>query len=215
MWALLPVKRLDHAKSRLAGALTPRQRRRLSLCMAEDALSVLSRAAAIDGVMVVSCDEAALALAAAYGAQTLNTGADHGYIDDVLSGVEVLVRQGAGRILIIPADVPELGEADLTRLRQAPEAGITLCPAAHDGGTNALAFTPPLALRLMYGAGSFDRFRQEAARSKAPVTVARCAGLARDLDRLEDLAALRRQPSGGRAWRYARSLPLAPAGVSS
>ena len=63
MWALLPVKRLEHAKLRLAGVLTRAQRRQLSLCMLEDILNTLNKTAVISGVTVISCDEAVIALA--------------------------------------------------------------------------------------------------------------------------------------------------------
>ncbi len=208
VWALLPVKRPASAKSRLAGLLTVAQRRRLSLLMAEDVLAALDAAAAVAGVTVISCDDAVLELADDWRAETLDTGSDHGHIEDLLRGVSSLADRDVEKALILPADVPEVTAADLARLERAHQRGITLCPAARGGGTNALVFTPPLPLDLQFGRGSFARFEQAAARAGVPLTRVICARPARDIDRPADLRALRRRPRGGRAWRYARSLDL-------
>ena len=206
MWALLPVKRLEHTKLRLAGVLTRMQRRQLSCCMVEDILNTLNKTAVITGVTVVSCDESVISLAQDHGADVLNTGVDHGYADDVLKGVESINDKAINKVIIIPADVPELDDTDLTYLYQVHGEGVTLCPAVNDGGTNGLVFTPPLAIGLMYGENSFDEFRKEAEKRRVSVNIARLDGLARDIDRPDDLLALQRQPGDNQTWRYVRSL---------
>ncbi len=206
MWALLPVKLLDHTKLRLAGVLTRAQRRQLSYCMVEDILITLDQTSVVSGITVISCDEAVFSLAQDYGADVLNTGVDNGYAADVLKGVEAVSEQRVEKVLIIPADVPELDHSDLVHLDQVHEAGITLCPAEKDGGTNGLVFTPPLAVRLVYGEDSFAEFCTEAERRQVPVRIARTGGLGRDIDRPEDLLALQRQPVGNMTWRYVKSL---------
>ena len=148
MWALLPVKRLERAKLRLSGMLTHPQRRQLSLCMLEDILNTLNKTAVISGVTVISCDEAVIALAQDYQAGVLNTEIDHGYASDVLKGVESVSDQDIDKVIIVPADVPELDDADLTYLDHIHKEGVTLCPADNDGGTNGLVFTPPLVIGL-------------------------------------------------------------------
>ena len=208
MWALLPVKRLEHAKLRLAGVLTRAQRQQLSLCMLEDILDTLNKTAEISGVTVISCDEAAMLLARDYHADVLNTGVDHGYASDVLKGVESISDKAVDKVIVIPADVPELDETGLTYLNRVHAGGVTLCPAGNDGGTNGLVFTPPLSIGLKYGENSFDKFRKEAEKRQVTVNIARPDGLARDIDRSDDLLALRQQPGGNRTWRYVRSLKL-------
>ncbi len=208
MWALLPVKRLEHTKLRLAGALSQAQRRQLSMCMLDDILNTLDETVVISGVTVISCDEAVISLAQDHHADVLNTGVDHGYASDVLKGVEATSNKVLDKALIIPADVPELEHTDLSYLDQVHKEGVTLCPAGSDGGTNAIVFTPPLAIGLMYGENSFEKFRREAEQRRVPVNIARPAGLVRDIDRPDDLLALRRQPAGNKTWRYLRSLEL-------
>ena len=47
MWALLPLKRFSSAKQRLAGVLTPTERRALVLAMASDVLATLAAVSAL------------------------------------------------------------------------------------------------------------------------------------------------------------------------
>ncbi|MCY4155812.1 MAG: 2-phospho-L-lactate guanylyltransferase [Gammaproteobacteria bacterium] len=202
MWALLPLKRLEQAKLRLAAVLTPEQRRQLGLYMLADVLDVLSGSAVIAGVTVLSCDADVISGARARGAEALDTGADDGYTADVLKGIEHINGKCVNKALVIPADVPELSNEDLVLLDRAHQGGVTLCPAVRDGGTNGLVFTPPLPIDLKYGAHSFAEFCQEAQQRRIPVNIVAPPGLARDLDRPEDLLALRRQPQGNRTWRY-------------
>ena len=55
-WAVVPVKPLEAAKRRLAGALDPAARRGLSLAMLADVLDALDATAGLDGAAVVSRD---------------------------------------------------------------------------------------------------------------------------------------------------------------
>ena len=209
MWVIVPVKRLDNSKLRLVGVLTPAQRRQLSLCMLEDILDTLDRAAPVSGVTVASCDTDVIRRARGQGAEVLDTGADSGYAADALKGIEHVSGKDVDKTLIIPADVPELEERDLVYLDRSHRQGVTLCPAASDGGTNGLVFTPPLAMDLVYGENSFDGFRREAEQRQLPLRIARPSGLARDIDRPEDLSALMRQGREIRTWCYLDSLQLA------
>lgn len=209
MWVIIPVKRLEHSKLRLAGVLTPEQRRQLSLCMLEDILDTLAGSAPVGGITVVSCDMDVMELARAKGTDVLDTGTDGGYAADVLKGIEHISDKGMDKALIIPADVPELEERDLVYLDRVHREGVTLCPAANDGGTNGLVFTPPLAMELKYGEDSFNEFCKEAEQRRIPFDVANPTGLARDMDLPEDLHALRKQSGANRTWRYLRSLDLA------
>ena len=78
MWTVLPLKALSPVKSRLAGVLTPGQREGLMEAMIKDVLAALQACPAVEGVLLVSRDRDAPALAAAYGAQVLNLEKDEG-----------------------------------------------------------------------------------------------------------------------------------------
>ena len=65
--ALVPLKRLAGAKSRLAGLLSPGERAGLARAMAEDVLSVLTDHRALSGVTLLSDDEQVLQMAEEFG----------------------------------------------------------------------------------------------------------------------------------------------------
>ena len=69
--AVIPLKRLNRAKSRLTGALSPTERIALTLSLAERTLSALRNSGAIAQVVVVSPDPAAQAWAESRGAIAL------------------------------------------------------------------------------------------------------------------------------------------------
>ena len=56
-WAILPVKDLVRAKSRLAGVLAPHERRALAQAMVEDVLVALTGCGELQGVLMVSDEE--------------------------------------------------------------------------------------------------------------------------------------------------------------
>ena len=208
MWVLLPVKRLEHSKLRLGALLTPAQRRQLCLCMLEDILDALDKTPGVNGVTVVSCDTDVISRVNGPGVDILDTGVDGGYAADVLKGIEAVSGKDVDKVLVIPADVPELSNTDLIGLDRSHQEGITLCPAHNDGGTNGLVFTPPLTIDLMYGENSFERFRREARQRQVTVNISSPPGLARDIDRPDDLFALQQLSTGGHAWGYLKSLEI-------
>ena len=49
-----------------------------------------------------------------------------------------LAADGAGTLMIVPADLPLLTPRDFEALLAGHREGVTVVPAAADGGTNAL-----------------------------------------------------------------------------
>ena len=68
MWAVLPAKNFDDAKQRLAGVLNAADRRDLFAAMFEDVLETLCAVDGLAGVLVVTRDDAAAAIARRHGA---------------------------------------------------------------------------------------------------------------------------------------------------
>jgi len=204
----LPVKHLRDAKYRLAPVLAPAQRSRFAFLMYNDVLEILDLSSVVEGITVVSSDRTVIELARQYKAGTVFTASDSGYSEDAARGIDSVPAGAAENIAVLPADVPQLAETDLTALDEAHEHGITLCPALIDGGTNALVFTPPLAVPLVFGPESLARYEQQALDQGIPVRILPVSGLQRDIDRPADLRWLLDQPSGGRAWSYLRDQRL-------
>ena len=72
IWAIVPVKPLRWAKSRLSGVMSEEDRLELSQKMLTHTLKVLADIPSIDRTLVVSRDPRVLALARNLGARTVS-----------------------------------------------------------------------------------------------------------------------------------------------
>jgi 2-phospho-L-lactate guanylyltransferase len=189
--ALVPVKRLAQAKSRLRPVLSDDQRREFVLAMLEDVLRLLAGQPAIAATAVVSADEEVLAFARRLGAQPIREPQSVRGLNAALAfAAEALARHGASGLLVLPADVPLATPEDIEAiLATAHEAPVVLCPS-HSGGTGALALRPPQAIPFRFGPHSFAAHRRAAVERGLPVAVVSRPGLALDIDRPEDLPAV-------------------------
>jgi 2-phospho-L-lactate guanylyltransferase len=189
--ALVPVKRLAQAKSRLRAVLSDGQRRDFVLAMLEDALRLLASQRAIATTAVVSADEEVLAFARRLGAQPIREPPGvHGLNAALAFAADVLARQGARGVLVLPADVPLATPADLGAVLAAwQDTPVVLC-RSQSHGTGALALRPPHAIPFRFGPRSFAAHRRAAAERDLPVAVLDRPGLALDIDRPGDLRAV-------------------------
>src|SRR3954471_5275384 len=103
--AIIPVKALSLAKSRLGALLSGPERQALVLAMLGDVLAAVGAARSIDRVGVISADPAVLALANARGAEALP---DHARdLNAALAQAAArYAERGAGAALALPADIP-------------------------------------------------------------------------------------------------------------
>lgn len=217
--AVVPVKRLDLAKGRLADLLTPAERRGLARAMLEDVLDALAATRALTHRFVVSDDPEVGALAADRDVERI---ADPG------TGLNDAVRRGAGvaaeratDLLVVHGDLPLARAADFDALLAAHEtgAGVTLAPDHADDGTNCLtlrsgAFAAPLqTFPFAFGRASFGAHVGAAGELGLTPTIVRRPGLARDVDRPEDVAAILAvdgpAAGAGRAVAFLRSSGIA------
>jgi 2-phospho-L-lactate guanylyltransferase len=159
-WALVPLRGLEDAKTRLGAELDPEERLELVIAMASRTLAAARDAAGIAGTVLVTADPAAAELAAAFGART---------IVQRLPGLNAALREaravaaelGATAVLVLPIDLPAVSPAALEELLAesagALEAGrplVVVVPDRHARGTNALLVSPPAAIEPAFGEGS-------------------------------------------------------------
>ncbi len=214
-WALVPVKDLERAKRRLAGALDPAARRGLSLAMLADVLDALDATPGLDGAAVVSRDADVTALARRRGLRVIPE-AGTCLNAAVAQATNVLSAEGCARLLVVPADLPLADPEEIAQILAAlPEApGLTLVPDRHGVGTNGFLCSPPNAIAPSFGADSFARHLEAARDAGIPATVLRLPGLGLDIDTPEDLRAFKETP--GATWTHAAlraARPAAPLAV--
>jgi 2-phospho-L-lactate guanylyltransferase len=192
--AILPVKRFDTAKRRLAEALGIGTRRALAEAMLSDVLTALRRARRVDEVLVVTSEHGAATLAHAHGAQAIGEPPEPGHSAAAAHGVGWASERGARRALLVPGDCPALDPAevdDLLIAHPGSETRVTIVPDRHGTGTNALVLTPPDAIAPSFGPGSRERHETAARTAGAEWRIAEPPSLVLDVDTADDLVALR------------------------
>lgn len=185
--ALVPVKRLELAKSRLAPLLSSAERRNLQKAMLTHVLGELAAAPGLDSAAVVTADIDAATIADRFVARLVPDASDE--LNAALSiATGRLIADGAAILAIVPADLPELTASDIARaIAEVRRTGATLVvPDTEARGTNGLVFPARSVPHLSFGPGSFQRHLAEPGARPFPLP-----SFARDLDRPDDLAALR------------------------
>ena len=184
--AVVPVKSMDLAKSRLAGVLDATGRHALARQMLDHVLATL-REAGIGTVRVASGDD---------GQGDLNA--------DVTVAARLAAAEGATDLLLVMADLPYLAASDITALIEAGHKSAVVIAEAKDGGTNALLLRPPTVLEFSFATSRPSAaFHADHARIVGiePVLLRR-PGLARDIDTPDDLAALAADHPAYRIFRH-------------
>jgi len=176
---LIPVKRFDAAKGRLADVVDGPSRARLAQWMAT---GVIRSCHPLD--VFVACDSDDVAdWAAEHGAAVIwGPGLGlNGAIDD---GVAAIADAGYDQVIISHADLPHP-----TTLPTVARAGtVTLVPDRRRDGTNVLSFPLTDAIVASYGPGSFNRHFAAAQTLGIAVEVRTDHDLSLDVDTPGDLA---------------------------
>lgn len=202
--AVVPVKRFELAKQRLGRSCDAALRQALARAMLEDVLDALGAAPGLAGVLLVTGDAEAARLARRRGMDVLDEPQPGGLNAAVTAAARRLRAGGGHAMLVVPADVPAVGSAEIDALlacHAAQRRAVTIVPSHDRGGTNALLLDPPDAMAPAFGADSFRRHLRGARAAGLGATVLALPGLGLDLDHPRDLQRFAQTPSGTRTWR--------------
>ncbi len=187
--AIVPVGALTGAKSRLGAVLDAEERLDLTLRLARATIAAAVAAERVDEVLVITPDDTIRALALDLGARPLlqrDRGLNHGLV----AARAEAVAGGAGAILILPIDLPDVSSAAIDAVAAALDDPrrplVALVPDRHGRGTNALLIAPPDAIDLCFGGDSAIAHEAGARAAEAHLVVLD-GPLALDLDTPDDL----------------------------
>jgi len=188
LWVIIPVKPLIYAKSRLTPVLSPDQRFELAQAMFRHVLAVTTTIQQVTGVLVISRDTKALAIAREMGAKTLQEGAMSNLNPALLRATMVVKSWRADAVLVLPADLPFVNAEDLCDLiALATDRSLVIATDRNRDGTNALLIRPPLAIEYDYGGGSYWRHLRMARAAGLQVREFQSERLSLDIDVPQDL----------------------------
>lgn len=186
--ALIPVKDLPQAKSRLTPPFTDAERASLTLDMLHHVVTAAQESGALARITVVSPDPVVLEYAQAWGVAALRqrTMGLNPALDEARADA---IGHGAESILVLHADLPQLRPAEIVAiigLLPSPPAAV-LAPDYTGSGTNALLIAPPDALPFQFGIDSFALHIAAAEARGLPYAIARAPGIAGDVDTPDDV----------------------------
>jgi 2-phospho-L-lactate guanylyltransferase len=181
-FAVVPVKSLARAKSRLRGALPGVSHDRLVLGLLGDTLDAVLACPAIADVLVVTNEPRAARLATRLGARAVRDAPDAGLNPAVAHGAAL---GGGAPVAALLGDLPALRPAELDAALCAGAGGRGFVPDAAGTGTTLLTAPAGTALRPLFGPGSAAAHTA----SGATPLVGPWPSLRLDVDTPDDLAA--------------------------
>ncbi|HSK17191.1 MAG TPA: 2-phospho-L-lactate guanylyltransferase [Gaiellaceae bacterium] len=176
MLAIVPVKGLDRAKTRLAPVLTARERAALVVEMLDRVLAACGEADAIGRTLLVTPDPGL----ARPGAELLVDAGD-GHAEAI--ALALARPEAAGGALVVMADCPLVTASSLDALAAAARP-LALAPS-RDGGVNALALRAANGFRPRFGVPAAETVAAARAAGLEPAILDDPA-LALDVDRPDD-----------------------------
>ncbi|GAA3906617.1 2-phospho-L-lactate guanylyltransferase [Actinoplanes auranticolor] len=180
--AVIPVKSLSAAKSRLRGAVPDFRHEDLALAMVRDTVAAVRGCAAVGDVLIVTDDPAAVAAALALGARSVPDQPAAGLNAAMRFGADVVAGLGHRRA-VLTGDLPALRPAELAEALAAAGPGRSFVADAVGTGTVLLTAAAGTALDPRFGVGSAGAHAASHAR---PLTGA-WPGLRQDVDTADDL----------------------------
>jgi 2-phospho-L-lactate guanylyltransferase len=196
-WAIVPLRGLESAKTRLAPELDAEERLALVTEMAHRTLAACRDAELLAGTVLVTLDPEAAALAETFGARTLVQRLP-GLNAAIREARSAAIRLGATAILVIPIDLPRISPDAIDAVVRAGRdpahanegrAVVALVPDRHGTGTNALLVAPAQAIDPAFGPGS-RALHRSAAEAATAAYLELDGPLTFDVDTASDLLAV-------------------------
>jgi 2-phospho-L-lactate guanylyltransferase len=180
--AVVTVKRLEWAKTRLRGALPGVAHDRLVLAVVQDTVAAALACPAVADLLVVTSDPAVAGAVRALGARTVPDEPDAGLNPALVHGARLA---GGGPVVALAGDLPALRPAELGAALSATGGRRGFVPDAPGTGTTLLASPTGTGLDPRFGPGS----ARAHAGSGARALTGPWPSLRRDVDTGTDLAA--------------------------
>jgi 2-phospho-L-lactate guanylyltransferase len=185
--AIVPIRGLELAKSRLGEVLDAEERRDLVEGLLRRVVRAARMAPGVGDVIVVTPDRAAADAARRDGARVV-VQSGGGLNEGLEAARGAAIDAGATAILVLPADLPDVSPSAVEAIIRAagPPPVVAIVSDLAGEGTNALLLAPPDVVRFRFGPGS--RRAHASAAIEAGARLVELEGpLARDLDTADDL----------------------------
>ena len=193
IYAIVPVKSLDHSKSRLATILNNSERCELSNLLLHNTVVCLEKISEISEILVVASDRRVEQIVKNYNAKFIKEEKDNGVNSAVAIADHYSLEHGADSTLVIPQDLPLLRPNDISIICKEGEIYkkcVLICPSLRFDGTNALLRKPVLSMGTAYDNHSFAMHLRTARDLGAVTKIFLFQSIMIDIDGIDDVKEL-------------------------
>jgi 2-phospho-L-lactate guanylyltransferase len=205
IFAIVPVKQFENAKTRLSEILSLDERISLSSIMLEETLQVLAATPGLQEVVVVSSDRRAGELASRTGAAFLHEEKDSGVNAAVEIGNAYSIGKSADATLVIPQDIPLMGSNEIVMacsLAERETRCVVISPSLRYDGTNLLLRKPPDAIPTSFDRNSYENHIASANKRGIPAKLFLSKNVMIDIDTPDDVKMLSNDNHSGKVLEF-------------
>lgn len=190
--AVIPMKSLHSAKSRLSNILTAQQRKNLAMYLLDATIKEIKKSRIISEIIIVSNDKAVKNYSCLNNLKFIKD-SEEGVNKAVILADNYCIDNGINANIVIPHDLPFISAKEIdeicTRSNKYHKC-IIICPSKRFDGTNILFRKPPDVIKTHYDDNSYMNHLKEAYKFKIPIESLDIVKLRFDLDTKEDLLEL-------------------------
>ena len=190
--AVIPMKSLHSAKSRLSNILTAKQRKNLAMYLLDATIKELKKSSFISEIVIVSNDEAVKNYSCINSLKFIKD-SNEGVNKAVNLADKYCIDNTINANIVIPQDLPFISVKEIDKICKISnkyQKCIIICPSKRFDGTNILFRKPPGVIKTHYDDNSYMNHLKEAFKFKIPIECLDIVKLRFDLDTKEDLLEL-------------------------
>jgi 2-phospho-L-lactate guanylyltransferase len=190
--AIIPMKNLHFAKSRLSTILTLQQRKNLAFFLLNTTIKTLKESRLITEIIVVSSDKTIEKFSFENSLKFIKD-SDDGINNAVILADRYCINNDIDANIVIPHDLPFISANEIDQICNISEKYpkcIIICPSKRFDGTNILFRKPPNVIRTFYDDNSYINHLKEAQKLHIPIESLDLDNLMFDIDTKEDLIEL-------------------------
>ena len=191
--AVIPMKNLHFAKSRLSTILTLQQRKNLIFFLLDITTKALKESRLITEIIVVSSDKTIENFSFENRLKFIKEDSDSGVNNAVILADRYCIDNDIGANIVIPHDLPFISAKEIDQICTISEKYpkcIIICPSKRFDGTNILFRKPPNVIKTFYDDNSYMNHLKEAQKHNIPIESLELDNLMFDIDTREDLIEL-------------------------
>jgi 2-phospho-L-lactate/phosphoenolpyruvate guanylyltransferase len=214
VFAIVPVKSFENAKTRLGTFLSTAERVRLSGMLLKRTICILNRTPGIQKILLVSSDNRTKKIALRYGVTFLEEDKESGVNSAINLADKFCVTACADASLILPIDLPLILPEDINIVCKSvldDDNCIVLCPSYKFDGSNVLLRKPCNIIGTSYDANSYLMHVLEGIRNNVKTKVLFVSRLMIDIDTVRDIRnMLAMNETDNQITRYLKTILIKP-----